>query len=433
MGKVMDWLGLIPKVIARPLGLSYLSACLKRAGHECEVLDLHTCPASKRVAVLLQTIRQRSYDFIGFSFLTHGCPEALKLAEACRQHSPNSRIVFGGPHASFAQKQLLAHNFVDFVVAGEAENSFIRLVAGDAPATIPGVASRQSDGVISNAPEVIDNLDSLPFPDRKACVPIHYRYMPIDYLQTSRGCPRQCSFCVESRIFKKVRLREPQAVVEEMHALAAEGKKLLYLADSNFSASREHLHAVCREVRRRKPNVQLFTEMAVEFTDTEMLKAIAASCFAGVTFGIESLSEPSLKEIGKTGTGESYRRKAETLLRYCNRIGLSCSCYYIVPLRYQDRSSVLNEIKFLQTFGQVELMFLTPYPGTRLWDEASNALITRDLSKYDSYHVVYNPSEMSQNDLAEIYRQTVRHNRRSYAAKQSAGSHKVRAESLVVN
>jgi bacteriochlorophyll C12 methyltransferase len=219
-------------------------------------------------------------------------------------------------------------------------------------------------------------------------------------------------------MFQKVRFREPKAVVEEMHALVKQGKKLLYLADSNFSVSRQHVLSVCKEVRKQRPNVQLFAEMAVEFTDKEMLRAMAESRFAGVTFGIESLNETCLKEIGKTGASESYRRKAQALLSYCNEIGLKCSCYYIAPLRHQDKSTILNEIKFLQTFGQVELMFLTPYPGTRLWDEAKDMLITRDLSKYDSYHIVYNPSQMSQNELAEIYQHTVRYNRAQYAGKQ---------------
>jgi radical SAM superfamily enzyme YgiQ (UPF0313 family) len=422
MGKMMDRLGLVPKVIARPLGLSYLSACLKRRGHHCEILDLHTCPVSKRITVLVDKIKKRTYDFVGFTFLTHGCPETLKMAEVCRRESPGSRVVFGGPHASFTQKQLLSYSFVDFVVAGEGENSFARLVAGEAPATIPGVARRQGDGVISNADDVIESLDSLPFPDREACLPIRYPYAPIDYVQTSRGCPKRCSFCVESRMFRKIRFREPKAVVEEMKALAREKKKLLYLADSNFSASPQHVEAVCSEIRKRKPDVQLFAEMSIEFTNPEMLKTMAASSFAGITFGIESLSDQPLADIGKTIAGESYRRKAQKLLSYCNSIGLSCSCYYIVPLPYQDRSSVLNEIKLLQTFGQVELMFLTPFPGTNLWDQAEGSLITRDFSKYDSYHIVYNPSKMSQNELVEIYRDTVRQNRNLYTKTQKASA-----------
>jgi radical SAM superfamily enzyme YgiQ (UPF0313 family) len=162
--------------------------------------------------------------------------------------------------------------------------------------------------------------------------------------------------------------------------------------------------------------------MSIEFTNPEMLRAMAASRFAGVTFGIESLSDQPLAEVGKTIAGESYRRKAQQLLSYCNSIGLSCSCYYIVPLPYQDRSSVLNEIKLLQTFGQVELMFLTPFPGTHLWEQAEGSLVTRDFSKYDSYHIVYNPSKMSQNELVAIYRDTVRQNRNLYTKTQESSA-----------
>lgn len=414
----MDKLGFIPKILTRPLGLAYLSSYVRSKGHECEILDLQTCPESKRIRTLKEKIKRNHYEFVGFTFFTYGYPEALKMAKLCKKDFPQIKILFGGPHASFTYEDILRYDFVDYVVVGEGERSLLGLISNEDVKNINGLACRNVGGVVLNPPREIDDINSIPLPDRERCTPIHFPYSPIDYIQTSRGCPKKCSFCVESRLFRKMRFRDPKNVVDEMKQLTKEGKKILYLSDSNFSVSREHVESICREIRKSKLKIHLFAELSVEFTDKEVLKIMAESSFKSVAFGIESLTNQSLTEIDKTLEGNKYTEKAFDLLRYCNRIGLDCSSYYIVPLQHQTRESVLEEIKLLLSFGRVELMFLTPFPGTPLWEEADSHLRTRDFSKFDSYNVVYNPSKIPQKDLKRIYQFVVKQNRNHYARPQ---------------
>ncbi|MDD5167467.1 MAG: radical SAM protein [Syntrophales bacterium] len=418
-GRLMNCLGLVPKVIVRPLGLASLAAALKAKGHACEILDLNTCSASERRSILIKKIRAKHFAFIGFSFFTHGYPTALKYAEVCKTNSSASEVVFGGPHASFSYKESLSQPFVDFVICGEGEVSFPGLVSGENPRSIAGLALRDGDKVQNNHPVTIGNLDDLPLPDRAACQSLRYPYAPIDYVQTSRGCPKRCSFCVEARIFDKIRFRDPRATADEIKSLAKKGKRLIYLADSNFSASPGHVESICQEIRKSKPNVDLFAEMSIEFTDREMLKVLAKSSFTGVSFGVESLQRQSLAKIGKTTNGDAYRSKCLDLLTCCKEIGLKSSSYYIIPLPYQDGPSVREDIRQLHKFGQVELMLLTPFPGTRLWESAESSLLTRDYAKFDSYHIVYNPTSMTESEIASIYRDVVRRNRTLYTEAEA--------------
>jgi len=413
--KLMNKLGFVPKIITRPLGLSYLSSSVRSKGHQCEILDLQTCPASQRTNVLRERIRKNSYEFIGFTFFTYGYPEALKMAEMCKKESPQIRTILGGPHASFTSEDILKHNSVDFVIIGEGERSLPELVSNTDYRSIKGLAYRQGDTIVSNQSGLIEELNSLPLPDRERCIPIRFPYSPIEYIQTSRGCPKRCSFCVESRLFKMMRFRDPKGIVEEMKALVESGKKLLYLCDSNFSASKTHVESLCREIRRKNLKVSLFAEMSIEFTDEEMLRDMAHSCFKGVALGIESLSTQSLAGIAKTLNGDGHKKKCLDLLSYGKKVGLTCSSYYIVPLHHQNKNSVREEIKLLQSYGQVELMFLTPFPGTPLWEESKDHLLSQDFSKFDSYHLVYNPSEIAQRDLKAIYQFVVKQNRNLYA------------------
>ncbi len=415
ISKLVSKLGLVPRMISRPLGLSTLSSSLRKAGHSWEILDLQTCPPSKRINTFAEKTRTAQFEFVGFTFFTYGYPEALKMAQLCRRESPDTKIIFGGPHASFAYQEVLKNDFVDFVITGEGEESLPALVSNGDLRNISGLAYKDGEQVLSNPQKVIEDLDSLPFPDRERCIPVRFPYSPIDYIQTSRGCPKRCSFCVESRLFGTLRFRDPKSIVEEMRLLVRQGKTILYLADSNFSASQKHVESLCKEIRKSKLKVNLVTEMSIEFTDQEMLKMMSESCFAGVAFGIESLSNTSLAKIDEPFKGEDYRKKCIDLLSYCNRIRLRCSSYYIVPFPHQTKDSVLEEIKLLQSYGQVELMFLTPFPGTPLWEQSVGHLLTEDYSKFDSLHLVYNPSKMLTKELESIYRFVVKQNSRSYS------------------
>lgn len=412
VSKVINILGLVPKIITRPLGLSYLSASVRKKGDQCEILDLQTCPTSKRLHVLKEKIRKNNYDFVGFTFFTSEYPDTLKMTEICKEQVPQIRTIWGGPHASFTYQDILRNSFADFVIIGEGEKSLPELISDGNHRNISGLAYREGDKIISNPAKVIEDIDSLPMPDRERCTALRFPYAPIDYIQTSRGCPKKCSFCVESRLFRTIRFRDPKSVVDEIKQLIKQERKILYLADSNFSASKNHVESLCKEVRKNNLKVNLFAEMSIEFTDKEMLKTMSESCFVGVAFGIESLTNQSLTNVDKTFDGEEYKRKCMDLLGYCKKIGLNCSSYYIVPLQYQSKESVIEEIKLLQTYGQVELMFLTPFPGTPLWEESKGHLLTQDFSKFDSYHLVYNPSEIGQKDLGAMYRFVVKENRR---------------------
>jgi anaerobic magnesium-protoporphyrin IX monomethyl ester cyclase len=409
--KLVNKLGFLPRILIRPLGLSYLSSLLREKSHECEILDLQTCPPTQRINVLREKIRKNKHDFVGFTFFTYGYPEALKMAQLCRRETPDTRIIFGGPHASFAYQEVLKNDFVDFVMIGEGERSLCTLVSNGDLRNISGLAYKDGEQVLSNPQKVIEDLDSLPFPDRERCIPVRFPYSPIDYIQTSRGCPKRCSFCVESRLFRTMRFRDPKSVVEEMRLLVKQGKTILYLADSNFSASKRHVESCCKEIRKNNLKVNLFAEMSIEYTDKEMLEVMSESCFKGVAFGIESLTNQSLAKT----SGEDYKKNCLELLSCCNKLGLNCSSYYLVPLKCQNKESVIEEIKLLQSYGRVEIMFLTPFPGTALWDEANQDLLTRDFFLFDSQHIVYNPSTISLKDLIWVYRYTVKQNRRHLA------------------
>jgi radical SAM superfamily enzyme YgiQ (UPF0313 family) len=386
----------------KDLGLAYLAASLLENGHECDILDLRTCLPSKKEKIVKKEAKK--YDWLGFSFMTYAYPEAMKMARLCKEANPEAKIIFGGPHASFTYNELLCYPFLDYIIIGEGERAIVDLISGKKLSEIAGLVYKKKDKIVANPQKVIEDLDSLPFPARDKFKPIDYRYLPVSFLISSRGCPSRCSFCVASRLFPKVRFRNPVKVVDELELLWSRGEKGVWFQDLDFSISREHIQKICTEIKKRKMTFDtLGAQISVDRTDGEKIRWMKKAGFTTLSFGIESLSPSSLKTIGKTINPAIYPKKAIRLLKYARKLGFCILSNYILGLPYQKRDAVMKELKILkENVDELYLYFYTPFPGTPDWERFKDKLITTDLSKFDTQHVVLR-SELSNEDLRDIF------------------------------
>jgi len=350
----------------KDLGLAYLAASLLENGYECDILDLRTCVPSKKEKIVKKEAKK--YDWLGFSFMTYAYP------------------------------------FIDYVIIGEGERAIVDLLSGKKLSEIAGLVYKKKDKIVANPPKAIEDLDSLPFPARDKLKPIDYRYLPISFLISSRGCPSRCSFCVASRLFPKVRFRNPVKVVDELELLWSRGERKVWFEDLDFSISLGHIQKICDEIKKRKMTFDtLGAQISVERTDIEKMKWMKKAGFTALSFGIESLSPSSLKAIEKTINPAIYPKKAIRLLKYARKLGFCIVSSYILGLPYQKRDAVMKELKILkENVDELNLYFYTPFPGTTDWERFKDKLITTDFSKFDTRHVVLR-SELSNEDLRDIF------------------------------
>ena len=177
-----------------PLGLAYMAAVLEQNDFEVKVFD---CPIygidheklKKELSVFQPTI-------VGVGAMTQTFESALKTANAAKEACPDAKIVMGGPHATFQDKEILSQeNVVDIIVRGEGEETLLELAKqpelqniGD----IKGITYRKNNQIVQTPTRpFIQNLDAFPRPDYKE-IPIEKyringkRILPII---SSRGCP----------------------------------------------------------------------------------------------------------------------------------------------------------------------------------------------------------------------------------------------------
>jgi anaerobic magnesium-protoporphyrin IX monomethyl ester cyclase len=249
--------------------LALLSAHLRRGGHEPLVFDAslrvrralerstgrdltmiddyYGCARERaaEVEALLELEARRivaaSPDLVGFSVLTMTEDWTLALAAAIKRLAPSIPIVLGGAQClrEAMAFELARRPGVDGVVLGEADVSFMRLVAALRPGTaelpvLPGLLARRGEAVVDGGDaEALEDLDALPFLDFSGFDMTQYSGERI-FLSTSRGCVRKCAFCTHIVHQKVFRVMGPERTVAEIrHQLAAHpGRSYIEFNDS---------------------------------------------------------------------------------------------------------------------------------------------------------------------------------------------------------
>ncbi|MDE2217631.1 MAG: cobalamin-dependent protein, partial [Planctomycetota bacterium] len=180
-----------------PQGLSYLSAVLKKAGHQVTIYDADCNKNSKEINYarlpekypiylkeiknsenpiikeISETLARYNPDIVGVTVMTPKVASAFTVASLAKKYNKNCYVVFGGPHATLRPDEILKNSKdVDFVVNGEGEIVLLELVNalsanGSNFSAINGLSYRHEDKIIhNNTRKFVDNLDCLPFPDR---------------------------------------------------------------------------------------------------------------------------------------------------------------------------------------------------------------------------------------------------------------------------
>ncbi len=325
------------------LGLGILGALLREHGHQAEVLD----PTLQNLSsfTLMQEIRRKAPDIVGLSVTCSAFfPAALKLARAVKGSSSTVHVTVGGPFPSFAFERILREApEIDTVVRSEGEPALPVLCRyADKPECwhqVPGLAFRE-DGKpggevrIVDSPAQLQDLDTLPWPLRG-----RHSFGPgINdvALLSSRGCPWDCTYCIQSGFYGQTgwRGRSAENVLREMAHLRDQWRAGAFLFnDDNFLGS-------CPAGRKRALELAelLRTEgMAVPWAisclpvdvDATLFGALRQAGLSQIFLGVESGVQAALDRWKKKVT-TARNREAIRILRELG-LGIELGFVFIDP------------------------------------------------------------------------------------------------------
>jgi radical SAM superfamily enzyme YgiQ (UPF0313 family) len=229
---------------------------------------------------LIAALERTTPDVIGFSNYIWNSTLSYNFARVIKQRSPSTVVVFGGPNYPVVEEEqeqwLRTWPAVDFVILKEGELAFSRLLqslqeeGGDIEAVkrrrIPSVHAILDDGtaVLTKEIERIRDLTQIPSPYLSGRLDEFFDGKLLPIIQTNRGCPFSCTFCVEGvRYYNKVYCNSTEKVAREIDYIgrrmqqvrARGGRNDLFIADSNFGMYAEDLDT-CRALAKSRREYQ---------------------------------------------------------------------------------------------------------------------------------------------------------------------------------
>lgn len=311
---------------------------------------------------------------------------ALEISRFVKENS-DIPVVWGGIHASIFPDQTLANEYIDFVVKGEGEETFLKLVqAIEKSGTydkIPGLWYKEN-GLAKNCGDSafcnLDDFGYLPYHmvDLESYLPVFMGRRTM-YFETSRGCPNACTYCYnKSYNNRRWRPQSPTVVLKHLKEIVSEKRiKSFYMIDDNFFVDIRRAKEICEEIIKERLDIyweaQGITVQSALKMDDDCLSILEKSGLKKVHFGAESGSERILKLVCKNIRVSDILAVNKKFKKY----NIVLQYNFMSGLPSETTDDIKSTIKLCFDLMKENPKALispicpyTPYPGTELFSEA---------------------------------------------------------------
>ncbi len=324
------------------------------------------------------------YDVVGLSFDTASSGQAYKHAREFKKRG--TYVVLGGYHVSSIPEEGILHG--DSVIVGAGDVSL--------PVFFYDFLQKKPKRIYDNP---CYNASEIRVPRRD--LQNRRRSLSIPTILADRGCDNRCDFCAISQMWRS-NPRPIGQVVDEIKALKTD--KLIFF-DPNFFKPREYALELMKELERL--NIRWACNATADTAfDDELLIAAEKSHCTGVLIGFESLSEDSLKGVKKRyHNTEKFKEIVEQMHYY----HLSVNGCFVLGFDYDTQEQLLEMPEKVDYMGldMIRYAILTPLPGSKIFNDLDEQgrILTKDWTKYNQQHAVFQPKNMSAQRLEEISKQ----------------------------
>lgn len=395
-------------IIAPHLGLAWIAATLERDGHKIKVMD----PATKKTPQnrFLIEVNRWKPDIIGITTLTPTIYKAYSISTKLKEILPDVPIVVGGPHVTYMYREALSTGSIDYVVRGEGEETLSELVdklgKGGNLEDVKGIAFKRNGKVVVTKPREPINLDRLPKPSRHL-LSAEYSFLGkkirVFHVMATRGCPYGCIYCCSSYFWgRKVRLRSPEKVVDEVEEAVRAGIRNVVFTDDELTIFKPWLLKLTSLIRERGLDITYLCGSRVDHVDREVLRALRLSGCKTIYYGVESSNQKTIDKIGKK-TKVYQSRKAFLLTK---AEGIEPVGSFILGLPWETLDDMMRTILFAIQLKPVYAQFTlaTPYPGTplRTLAQRHGLLVDNNWEHYTTLRAVMKGFNFSINEAQKM-------------------------------
>ena len=409
-----------------PLGLAYIAAVVDAQGHDVAIFDNNAYRLKHED--ILNEIREETWDIVGIGNLVTTYTWQKRMFRMLRDEFPNVTLIAGGGLATSIQRELMQWiPEIDILCVGEGERTITQILEyfdfderswsrDSGSGNVKGIYYRQRGKICRTPPQHLlseEELSRLPFPryDLLPLEDVYFKYSSIPLspeamkcnrrlaIETSRGCPFKCSFCIdlpsgtprntsysnsESKTetkseSKKVRYYDSEWVVELIKYLRLKyAVDFLVFNDETFTASKKRVLELCDLLEQKgltdlEPPLHFGSTAHVNTLDREVLERLKEVGCSYLDLGLESMNKDILSKDLSKGTTPS---KNEWGFKECLETGIYPITNFMVGLPRENLQSIYDTTKFLVD-NEIECgpFFVTPYPRTGLFERCENEIL----------------------------------------------------------
>lgn len=315
------------------------------------------------------------YDVIAFSCYIWNITQTLETARLIKALAPEVKILLGGPEVSYENAEIIALPEVDYIVEGEGEIPFAKfLETPDQPERVPGLVYKCEGIVRRNAHPAQFDIKLL-----EGNMP--YRFDAPEsltgkvlYLETSRGCPYKCEFCLAS-LDNKVRYLPDSTIKGTLLYLMQHGKVIKFL-DRTFNIKRDFTLDIFRFIlANRKPDNVFQFEITADILHPDIIKFIHEEVPQGVfrfEIGIQTVNQKANLAVSRK---QQFEKTKKIILELSYKIEMHLDLIVGLPLDYWNDIKHSFEEVFKLYAPEMQLGVLKFLKGTTMRDMAQHEFV----------------------------------------------------------
>ena len=418
-----------------PVNIGYLQSVLKREGHDVKIFDLSMyqefCSRPDEIHIkigqfkpvasrkdlpapiirdsdaredLLQVIKDYDPGLVAATSFTMNFKVGISLLEEVKKHFRDVYTIYGGIHTTLLPDEVISEPSVDMICVGEGDELIAelcnKLQSNSDTTSIRNLWIKSNGRIIKNELRPLVPLDDLPvldfdgFDDYNFYRPLAGKLYRMANVDISRGCPFQCSYCVNhtlKEIFeglgKYYRVKSVEKAIDNLvHVKEKYNVEMLRFWDEDFGAFKlDYLKEFAEEYKKRV-NLPFLVYAGANSLNEEKVKVLRDAGCVSMGLGIESGNENIRREI------LNRRMSNEKIVKVFNLIkeyGIRVSAYNIIGLPFETRGNIFETIELNRRCKPAtsSVVFLQPYPKTKIHSICvSNGFIDpADQPTYDAF------------------------------------------------
>ncbi len=283
---------------------------------------------------------------------------------------PAEKLILCGVHGTLFPAKIAELTGARVIISGEPEVSgpalFNALDRKIPLPDVPGIHWIEGGKIQSGPPAPLADLRALPPPAYSLVRPEMYEYEllgnKLAVLETARGCPNRCTFCLKTMYGSKVRMKDPLQVASELELVLSLGFETVYFIDLEFTMLRERTLELCEIVG--KYGLRWCCQTRADAVDARLLRQMRISGCSLIHYGIESGMEKTRELAGKPISNA----RIERAILETRQAGIAAAGFFLFGFPWETASDWRQTGRFARGLPLSYASFhrVTPYPGTSL-------------------------------------------------------------------